>query len=306
MASFWTYEKTLEESKKYNTPIAFENGSPTAYNKALKEGWMKDFIWLVRRTKPKGYWTYERCYEEAKKYIKKTEFHRECSSAYTKAQISGWLKDYTWMLDQTLQTTPCHYVYVYIFKENHAIYVGRTNNPKRRDHDHIFHNDSVSNYAKSQNIAIPEMTILYSNLTALESQIKEDEILNQYKDYGWFIINKGKTGAYIGSLGSYPSKWTYETCYIEAKKYTSRGEFCKNCNGGYKRALRQGWLDEYTWFKPIWGKWTKEACREEAKKYPTSSDFQKYASGAFDKAWNKGWLVEFYPNAKRKKINKQQ
>ena len=45
-------------------------------------------------------------------------------------------------------------------------------------------------------------------------------------------------------------KWTYKNTKEESKKYTSRQEFCDNCVGGYTRALKQGWLDDFTWLKP--------------------------------------------------------
>ena len=33
------------------------------------------------------------------------------------------------------------------------------------------------------------------------------------------------------------SKWNYDTCLEESKKYKSRNEFKKKCNGAYKAAL---------------------------------------------------------------------
>lgn len=52
-----------------------------------------------REQKPNGYWTYERCYEEAKKYKTFTEFHKKCHGASSKAHKMKWLKE--WKLFQT-------------------------------------------------------------------------------------------------------------------------------------------------------------------------------------------------------------
>lgn len=41
-------------------------------------------------------WTYEACYEEAKKYKFQAEFKRGCASAYNAAYDNGWLKEYIW------------------------------------------------------------------------------------------------------------------------------------------------------------------------------------------------------------------
>ena len=42
------------------------------------------------------------------------------------------------------------------------------------------------------------------------------------------------------------SKWNHDTCLEEARKYKSRGEFKKKCVSAYAAALRNGWLDDYT------------------------------------------------------------
>ena len=47
----------------------------------------------MRKRKPKGYWTKERCWKEALKYNTRNEFKRGCESAYTSARINGWLDE---------------------------------------------------------------------------------------------------------------------------------------------------------------------------------------------------------------------
>ena len=42
-------------------------------------------------------------------------------------------------------------------------------------------------------------------------------------------------------------KWSYEACYKEAKKYKTRTEFQRGSSGAYAAALRNGWLNDYTW-----------------------------------------------------------
>ena len=42
------------------------------------------------------------------------------------------------------------------------------------------------------------------------------------------------------------SKWNYDTCLEESRKYKSRGEFQKKCVSAYRAALRNGWLDDCT------------------------------------------------------------
>ena len=46
--------------------------------------------------KPNGYWTKERCHDEAKRFNSRAEFSKECGVAYNVAKKNGWLDDYTW------------------------------------------------------------------------------------------------------------------------------------------------------------------------------------------------------------------
>lgn len=97
----WTYKTCYEEAKKYKTRSAFGKMAGAAYQVALHNNWLDDYIWFVSNKKPAGYWTYERCYEEALKFKKKTDFlnAKGLSRAYKVARANGWLKDYTWFKD---------------------------------------------------------------------------------------------------------------------------------------------------------------------------------------------------------------
>ena len=92
----WTYEICMAEAKKYVHPTDFENGSNGAYNKARKEGWLKDYTWIVPKTKPHGWWNEEHCREEAKKYHRDVDFKQGSPSAHQAAERHGWLKTYDW------------------------------------------------------------------------------------------------------------------------------------------------------------------------------------------------------------------
>ena len=78
--------------------------------------------------------------------------------------------------------------------------------------------------------------------------------------------------------------WDYDTCYEEAKKCNSRGEFHKKCPCGYSAARKNKWMNDYFWFSICKrvpnGYWTYERCFEEAKKYKTITEFAEKASGA--------------------------
>ena len=95
---FWTKEKCYLEAKKYYSRSAFKEGSPYSYSSARKHGWLDEYIWFkpARKQVPVGYWTYERCFEEAKKYRNLKEFEKNANGARQYAAKMGWIKDYKW------------------------------------------------------------------------------------------------------------------------------------------------------------------------------------------------------------------
>ena len=90
----WTKEKCKEEALKYNYRTEFQRGSGSAYSASLKNGWLNDICGhMPEKVKPNGYWTKEKCHEEALKYITKKEFNSVSNSVYSTAQKNGWLND---------------------------------------------------------------------------------------------------------------------------------------------------------------------------------------------------------------------
>ena len=105
-------------------------------------------------------------------------------------------------------------------------------------------------------------------------------------DYDWMPSRKQKPNGYWDN---------YDHCYEEAKKYHSRSEFGRHAVRAYELALANGWIDDYTWFKPLTGYWTYEACKAEAAKYEKRSHFKAESKGAYTKSRLNGWLDDFFP-----------
>ena len=211
----WTYEACYEEAKKYKSRDEFYKNASGAYSSARIHKWLDDYTWF----KPYKRWTYDEIKQEALKYKSKKEFRESNYNAYNTAKDNKWLKDFDWLIDERLDlyTDKIDSVYSYEFIEQHAVYIGRTlmRNQTKRDRDHIFSNDSVSSFAKSNNIPVPSMKILEDNLTLKEGVDKEGYWVEKYKLDGWIILNRTKTGS-IGGLGK--GKWNYSSCYEEAKR----------------------------------------------------------------------------------------
>lgn len=94
--AYWTYEKCKEEALKYDHRTKFQSGSAGAYKKAYMNGWLDDIcshMFSRQETKPCGYWTYEKCKEEASKYKNRQELKLHTRSVYEKAWRNRWLDD---------------------------------------------------------------------------------------------------------------------------------------------------------------------------------------------------------------------
>ena len=185
-----------------------------------------------------------------------------------------------------------------MYVELNSIYIGRTIDINKRNKQHnTDENSSVYKFAKQNNIPIPQITILETNLSLEQGREKEHFYVTKFKQDGWNVLNKARTGKNCGSLGGLGcGKWNKKTCYQEAKKYNSRSEFQKGCMSAYNVALKNGWLDNYNWFvekqKPS-GYWTEQTCYQEAQKYNSRSEFNKGCVSAYDVACKNGWLDNY-------------
>lgn len=297
----WSRELCEQESRKYTTIYDFYNNNKKAYSAAVRYGWLDSFTWLQRIVRPNGYWTRERCEEEARKYNTKGEFLKGCSAAHSASVRNGWLDDFDWLTDKRIDVIKgkIDSVYVYIFEETRTAYVGRTlvRRQNKRDKEHLFNqeSDSVAIFAKNHNIPVPPMIILESNLTLKEGLEREDYWRQWFEQQGYSMLNKGATGIGKGSLGGIShGKWNRSSCYNEALKYKSSSEFEDGNASAYAAARRNGWIKDYTWFDVLWEpKWDKNTCYQEAKKYKTHGEFQKGSPGAYIKSLNKGWIEEY-------------
>lgn len=306
----WTPETCREEAQKYKKRVEFQKGNPGAYLYAQRHRLLEKFDWFEEIKKPNGYWNRERCAEESRKYHSKKEFVKGCPAAHSAAVRNGWLDEFTWLVNQRIDVVKdkIDSVYVYIFEDTKAAYVGRTlmRRQKKRDNEHIFNQDSdnVARYAKTHNVAVPAMIILESNLTLEEGQAREDYWRKWYEKHGYTVLNRIATGIGKGSLGAIgQGKWNRRTCKEEALKYKTATEFEKNSSGAYAAALRNDWLKDYTWFAVLQRTWNRETCYNEAKKYKTRGEFCEGSKGAYIKALKTGWIDEYSWLKSRQKVS---
>ena len=183
---------------------------------------------------------------ESKKYHTKKEYRNHSPNMYAIANRRGLLPTFTWLVSEP----PFHeryVVYRYFFAAQETVYVGLSCNPQKRDVQHRISRGKktscVFKFAKRVGLEIPKMEILESGISQSEARSKEHEYVNKFKDIGYEVLNTGKTGASIGSIGGMP-KYTKKEFLEVAQEVGDFNKFVKNFKGLYIAALQHGWLKE--------------------------------------------------------------
>lgn len=87
----WTKEACFAEALKYETRSEFRNNAPTACSKCCDNDWMNDACSHMKvLKKPDGYWTLERCKEEALRFKTRQDFKKKSHVAYVTTCENGW------------------------------------------------------------------------------------------------------------------------------------------------------------------------------------------------------------------------
>lgn len=250
----WTYDACKDVALTCKTKSDFYTKYRRAYTVSKENNWIKDYTWFItplkNNTQKKIKWTYDVCKAEAEKYNTLTDFRKFSHRAYIASINHKYLPSFDWLKRNTYGYNK-DYVYAYIFKKQHTVYIGRTINPAQRHQQHISGKtrSAVFTYASLHNISIPNMTILEKDITVIKGLELEDYYVSKYKQLNWNVLNTAPTGVLCGSMGLLRKKWTKGKCYKEAQKYKTIKEFKVNAPGAYQAALKNKWNYDYVWFK---------------------------------------------------------
>lgn len=293
----WDENTCRNEALKYETKMAFATGNNSAYAISLRNGWMESYTWFKECDNRK--WTIEACIIASLCFKCRGDFAKGNPTAYEASRRNEWIDKFVWLKDERLDLVKgkIDSVYAYEFIEQNAVYVGRTLIKRQniRDKEHLFNVDAVSSFAKENNIPVPPMKIVETDLTIAEGVEKEGEWVEKYRNEGWKILNRAKTGS-IGGLARGNSKYTCQLCFELAQDCVNRSDYKKKYPTAYNKSKKEGWLENYTWFIPgssIKSKYTEEFCRTEALKYDTLIAFHRANKYAYDTAYRNGWLKDY-------------
>jgi len=96
---YWNIkENCFKESEKSNSVNNFKKKSHSAYDAALRNGWILEICelrnWEYRKTVKMGYWNIkENCLKESEKSNDVYDFRKNAISAYESSRKNGWLEE---------------------------------------------------------------------------------------------------------------------------------------------------------------------------------------------------------------------
>ena len=137
-----------------------------------------------------------------------------------------------------------------------------------------------------------EIASYYPNPKALE--LADQSVYKKSRENGWLPI-------FYPGIRKSPGYWNETTCLAAAKSCTTMKEFRTKFRSAYNVALREEWIDNYTWLQlgHDWSKshnngyWTKDKCFKAAKKCRTIKEFRTKFQTAYKKSVDKGWYAEY-------------
>ncbi len=93
-SGYWNLKTCKEDASKYSSRREWKLKSGAAYQSASKNKWIDECCeHMTLVIHPNGYWTLEKCKEDAAKYKYKYEWQKAPKSGYYSAKRNGWLDE---------------------------------------------------------------------------------------------------------------------------------------------------------------------------------------------------------------------
>lgn len=248
-------------------------------------------------------YTEEEIIEEAKKYRYLKDFRINSSNFYQAALLRNMVDRLN--LERSLDPYKdnIYSVYAYFFQETHSVYVGITDRRELREREHKGigyyackdKQSAVLKHAKENGLEVPDPVYLKENIGAFEALILEDEYKLYYKEQGWNVLNKAKTGLKSGSLGACKSVST-KKIKDTAAKYKTMKEFWENHWTMYNIAQQRGILGELglEYVKTPDGTYSEEVCYSIAKECRTVKEFESKNYTSAQTSRKNGWRKQYW------------
>ena len=297
----WTFEeiKKIINDNYILYSVDLEQKYPNVYAAACRNKWIK-MLGLKHKYKTSKY-TFEDAMKIALKYKYIKDFRAKNKSLYGVSVKNGWMDNFVWFernLNPYVADRDC--CYMYINEDKKIVYVGRTIHKEQRDYDHrTSHNSNVKKYFTKYGCEVPK-PIYYMDCAQFPVEyglMIEDKLVQWFKDNGWTVLNRAKTGIKCGAIGGIRKKWTKAKLDAAAEECNyDLTIFVNKYRSGYRAMRDMGYNPGFVLKKKPNGYWNnKERCEEAAKKCRNRGEFGQRYSMAYLHSKNNGWLEEFFP-----------
>ena len=287
----WTKQTLTELALQYDTLSEFYKDNISAYSVAVRMG-IKDEIFshMVKNFRISKYSKYPEdngfLFEEASKYNTKKEFKLNNSKLHGVSYKRGLLP----IMFPNDNSNYFRDIYVFLFHNTNAAYVGLTCNIKERYKTHNNNNKSPV-YRYIQQTKEPfEFKILTDNpLPKHDAAKKECEYIREYSLNGWSLLNTSKGG----NLGGGILIWDYNKLKETALLYKTKVDFRKYNGKAYHSAVRMKIIDDICGHMiKLYPNWSDDELFTEGIKYSTKGEFQKNSINAYNQSRRRGILEQ--------------
>jgi predicted GIY-YIG superfamily endonuclease/isopentenyldiphosphate isomerase len=288
--NYWTFDKCQQEALNYNTKIDFKNNSRSAYKKALINNWLSQICsHMIIKRHHNGFWTKERCQEEALKYNTKNEFKKNSKSSYAISLKNNWINDICSHMilnnDWTFENCKKEALKYKTKSEFYILSNSAYNSAYRNNwlNEICSHMPIVGNKMRRMvYVVIFHDKHAYVGLTYnFEQRINQH--LTSYKSSVFKYIKKTKLKPRFFKLTQYinlDDAIKYEEIYLN--KFKERNYIMINI-------AKTGSVGGNNI------KWTFKNCKNESTKYNSRSEFKNKSGSAYASALKNKWLDIFYP-----------
>lgn len=287
---YWTLEICEEEALKYNQRREFSVKSKSAYNRARINKWLDEICSHMHSDKnPSGFWSLEKCKEEALKYTNKRDYMKKGKGSYASAYQNKWLDLICGHMDE-LRKHPDYWCL-----ENCKIEALKYTNKK----DFI----NSSNVAYRSALKNKWIKLICSHMITPSTKMDRLIYCATFPDNSIYI---GLTHDYERRIRNHmnpKSKSSIRDYYNMTGELPSFSKLSEYIHEDECSQLEINYIEHYTLLGynvlnrmnggGLGGQitiWTFEKCKKEALKFTRRVDFYKFSKSAYGSALKNKWL----------------
>ncbi len=238
---------------------------------------------------PKGYWTLEKCKENALNYKTVSEWYENNSGALSAARDNGWFEDCTKHMPKQIRYTKEECVEDALKYNLKYEWLKNSPNLYQAANKHGWLEDCTKHMKKQ----------IIRTLEVCKADALKYKTRNEWQKKDGASYKKAQTEGWLDECCAHMpnrKRWTKEDCINDAKKYDNLNDWSKFGKGAICAAKKFGIYDKciaHMYVKKFAGYWyIKENCLEDAKKYNSLNEWTKLNQSAVNAARANGWLDE--------------